>query len=41
MVISSCERIMKNKKGKMGQVVPGHNVEIVDKSGQVVERSVV
>ena len=41
MVVSSCERIMKNKKGNMGRVVPGHNVEIVDKSGQVVESSVI
>ena len=38
MVVSSCDRIMKTQSGKMGRVVPGHNVEIVDESGQVVER---
>ena len=37
MVVSSCDRIMKTQSGKMGRVVPGHNVEIVDEIGQVVE----
>ena len=37
MVVSSCEQIMKSETGCMGRAVPGHNVEIVDESGQVVE----
>ena len=36
LVVSSCEQLMGHKNGKMGRVVPGHRVEIVDESGKVV-----
>ena len=36
LVVSSCEKLMDHKYGKMGRIVPGHQVKIVDESGKVV-----
>jgi acetyl-CoA synthetase len=41
MVISSCERIMSERPGRLGKAVPGHRVAIVDAAGREVPAGIV
>lgn len=36
LVVGSCSDVMENRPGSMGFAIPGHTVEIVDDSGQVL-----
>jgi acetyl-CoA synthetase len=36
LVVGSCSEVMENRPGSMGFAIPGHVVEIVDDSGQVL-----
>ena len=38
LVVSSCEKVMDHIYGKMGRVVPGHIVKVVDDKGEVVQK---
>jgi len=41
LVVGSCSEVMENIPGSMGRAVPGHKVEVVDKSGEPVPRGTV
>jgi len=41
LVVGSCSDVMQNIPGSMGRAVPGHKVEVVDKSGEPVPRGTV
>jgi acetyl-CoA synthetase len=41
LVLGNCAALMENKRGSMGRAIPGHRVEVVDDSGQVVPSGVV
>ena len=41
LVLGNCSAVMENKRGSMGRPIPGHRVEVVDDSGQVVPSGVV
>jgi acetyl-CoA synthetase len=36
LVLGNCSEIMENKRGSMGRPIPGHHVEVINASGQVV-----
>ncbi|MBA4394157.1 MAG: AMP-dependent synthetase, partial [Desulfobacca sp.] len=36
LVLGNCSEIMENKRGSMGRPIPGHRVEVINASGQVV-----
>jgi len=36
LIIGNCSRIMHSKPGSMGRAIPGHEVEVVDDSGNLV-----
>jgi acetyl-CoA synthetase len=36
LVLGNCSEIMENKRGSMGRPIPGHRVEVINESGQVV-----
>ncbi len=41
LVLGNCSAVMENKRGSMGRPIPGHRVEVVDDSGQVLPSGVV
>ncbi|MBW2004546.1 MAG: AMP-binding protein [Deltaproteobacteria bacterium] len=41
LVVGNCSDVMQNIPGSMGRAVPGHKVEVVDKSGEPVPRGTV
>lgn len=36
LVLGNCSEIMENKRGSMGRPIPGHQVEVIDETGQIV-----
>lgn len=41
LVVGNCSEIMEIKRGSMGKAIPGHRVEVVDESGNIVSPGVV
>ena len=41
LVVGNCAEIMEIKRGSMGKPIPGHRVEVVDESGNVVPPGVI
>jgi acetyl-CoA synthetase len=36
LVLGNCSEIMENKRGSMGRPIPGHRVEVINESGEVL-----